>query len=157
MTAFPRTGGSYAEYVSVPAFSVARKPSVLSHAEAAAVPLAALTAWGAVVDLAKAHEGQKVLIHAGAGGVGHLAVQIAAYFGAEVVATASLRMPSGCSSSARPGSSTTRRWISRTSSPTSTSSSMESAMPSTAPVHGPCRFCDPADSSSRCRRPAGRR
>ncbi|THG31125.1 NADP-dependent oxidoreductase [Naasia lichenicola] len=89
MTAFPRTGGSYAEYVSVPAFSVARKPSVLSHAEAAAVPLAALTAWGAVVDLAKAHEGQKVLIHAGAGGVGHLAVQIAAYFGAEVVTTAS--------------------------------------------------------------------
>jgi len=89
MTAFPRTGGSYAEYVAVPALSVARKPSVLSHAEAAAVPLAALTAWGAVVDLAKAHEGQKVLIHAGSGGVGHLAVQFAAYFGAEVTATSS--------------------------------------------------------------------
>lgn len=89
MTAFPRTTGSYAEYVSVPALNVTRKPSVLSHAEAAAVPLAALTAWGAVVELAKAHEGQRVLIHAGAGGVGHFAVQFAAYFGAEVTATAS--------------------------------------------------------------------
>jgi len=91
MTAFPRTTGSYAEYVAVPALNVARKPSTLSHVEAAAVPLAALTAWGAVVDLAKAHEGQRILIHAGAGGVGHLAVQFAAYFGAEVTATASTR------------------------------------------------------------------
>src|SRR4051794_33443249 len=91
MTAFPRTPGSYAEYVAVPALNLARKPSVLSHAEAAAVPLAALTAWGAVVELAKAHEGQRVLIHAGAGGVGHLAVQFAAYFGAEVATTASAR------------------------------------------------------------------
>jgi NADPH:quinone reductase-like Zn-dependent oxidoreductase len=91
MTAFPRTTGSYAEYVSVPALNVARKPSILSHAEAAAVPLAALTAWGAVVELAKAHEGQRVLIHAGAGGVGHFAVQFAAYFGAAVTATASRR------------------------------------------------------------------
>lgn len=89
MTAFPRGGGSYAEYASVPALSVARKPRILSHTEAAAVPLAALTAWGAVVDVAKAHEGQRVLIHAGAGGVGHLAVQFASYFGAEVTATCS--------------------------------------------------------------------
>ncbi|BDI21399.1 NADP-dependent oxidoreductase [Herbiconiux sp. L3-i23] len=89
MAGFPRQSGAYAEYVSVPALSVARKPSVLSHVEAAAVPLAALTAWGATVDIAKAHEGQRVLIHAGAGGVGHLAVQFAAYFGAEVTATAS--------------------------------------------------------------------
>ncbi|HEY8587931.1 MAG TPA: NADP-dependent oxidoreductase [Naasia sp.] len=89
MTAFPRTTGSYAEYVSVPALSVARKPRILSHVEASAVPLAALTAWGAVVDLAKAHEGQRILIHAGAGGVGHFAVQFAAYFGASVAATAS--------------------------------------------------------------------
>jgi NADPH:quinone reductase-like Zn-dependent oxidoreductase len=91
MTAFPRTTGSYAEYVSVPAMSVARKPRVLSHVEAAAVPLAALTAWGAVVDLGKAHEGQRMLIDAGAGGVGHLAVQFGAYFGADVTATASER------------------------------------------------------------------
>jgi NADPH:quinone reductase-like Zn-dependent oxidoreductase len=89
MTAFPRQGGSYAEYVSVPALNVARKPSVLSHTEAAAVPLAALTAWGAAVEIAKAHQGQRMLIHAGAGGVGHLAVQFAAYFGADVTATAS--------------------------------------------------------------------
>lgn len=91
MTAFPRTTGSYAEYVSVPALSLARKPSILTHAEAAAVPLAALTAWGTVVELGKAHEGQRMLIHAGAGGVGHFAVQFAAYFGAEVTTTASAR------------------------------------------------------------------
>jgi NADPH:quinone reductase-like Zn-dependent oxidoreductase len=87
----PRATGSFAEYLTVPAQQVASKPKILSHAEAAAVPLAALTAWGAVVELAKAHEGQRILIHAGAGGVGHLAVQFAAYFGAHVIATASGR------------------------------------------------------------------
>ncbi|ARC57568.1 Zinc-type alcohol dehydrogenase-like protein [Frondihabitans sp. 762G35] len=87
----PRSAGSYAEFVSVPALSVARKPGTLSHVEAAGVPLAALTAWGLVVDVAKAHEGQRILIHAGAGGVGHFAVQFAAYFGAHVVTTASAR------------------------------------------------------------------
>ncbi|WP_165067906.1 NADP-dependent oxidoreductase [Marisediminicola senii] len=91
MTAFPRSCGSYAEYVSVSTLSVARKPRSLSHLEAAAVPLAALTAWGMVVDIAKAHEGQRVLIHAGSGGVGHFAVQFAAYFGAHVIATGSTR------------------------------------------------------------------
>src|SRR3954447_141019 len=91
MTAFPRTTGSYAEYVSVPALNLTRKPSVLSHAEAAAVPLAALTAWGAVVEVAKAHEGQRMLIHAGAGGVGHFAIQFATYFGARVITTGSAR------------------------------------------------------------------
>jgi len=89
MAAFPRSSGSYAEYVAVPALSVARKPVGLSHVEAAGVPLAALTAWGLVVDTAHAHEGQRVLIHAGAGGVGHFAVQLAAYFGAHVTATGS--------------------------------------------------------------------
>lgn len=89
VSATPRTSGSFAEYVAVPANQVAPKPKVLSHAEAAAVPLAATTAWGAVVEVAKAHEGQRILIHAGAGGVGHFAVQIAAYFGAHVIATAS--------------------------------------------------------------------
>lgn len=87
----PRSNGTYAEYVSVPALQVARKPKKLSHVEAAAVPLAALTAWGLVVDVAKAHEGQRILIHAGAGGVGHFAVQFAAYFGAHVVTTCSPR------------------------------------------------------------------
>lgn len=91
ISAAPRGAGSFAEYVTVPAQQVAAKPKVLSHAEAAAVPLAAITAWGAVVELAKAHEAQRILIHAGAGGVGHLAVQFAAYFGAHVIATASGR------------------------------------------------------------------
>jgi NADPH:quinone reductase-like Zn-dependent oxidoreductase len=89
MVPFPRTGGSYAEYVVVPSQSVTRKPASLSHVEAAGVPLAALTAWGVVVETARAHEGQRMLIHAAAGGVGHFAVQLAAYFGAHVTATAS--------------------------------------------------------------------
>lgn len=87
----PRMSGAYAEYLTVPALSVIRKPSRLSHVEAAAVPLAALTAWGMVVETAKAHEGQRMLIHAGAGGVGHFAVQFASYFGAHVIATGSAR------------------------------------------------------------------
>lgn len=89
MVMVPRFGGSYAEYISVPSLSVVRKPSTLSHIEAAAAPLAALTAWGMVVEVAKAHEGQRMLIHAGSGGVGHFAVQFASYFGAHVIATAS--------------------------------------------------------------------
>ncbi|GAA3911953.1 NADP-dependent oxidoreductase [Microbacterium invictum] len=91
MVPFPRSGGTYAEYTVVPTLSVARKPASLSHVEAAGVPLAALTAWGLVVETARAHEGQRVLIHAGAGGVGHFAVQLAAYFGAHVTATGSER------------------------------------------------------------------
>lgn len=91
MAAFPRSGGTYAEYAVVPSLSVARKPASLSHVEAAGVPLAALTAWGLIVETAHAHEGQRILIHAGSGGVGHFAVQFAAYFGAHVTATASGR------------------------------------------------------------------
>ena len=75
----------------MPSLSVARKPASLSHVEAAGVPLAALTAWGLVVETAHAHEGQRMLIHAGSGGVGHFAVQFAAYFGAHVTATGSGR------------------------------------------------------------------
>lgn len=91
MLPFPRTGGSYAEYAVVPSLSVARKPAALSYVEAAGVPLAALTAWGLVVETAHAHEGQRMLIHAGSGGVGHFAVQFAAYFGAHVTVTSSGR------------------------------------------------------------------
>lgn len=91
MATVPRMSGAYAEYLSVNTLSVARKPSMLSHVEAAGVPLAALTAWGMVVETAKAHEGQRMLIHAGAGGVGHFAVQFASYFGAHVIATGSSR------------------------------------------------------------------
>lgn len=89
MMTVPRGSGSYAEYVSVPALQLARKPLGISHIQAAGVPIAALTAWGAVVQVGKVHDGQKVLIHAGAGGVGHLAVQLARYFGAYVTATGS--------------------------------------------------------------------
>ena len=88
-----RFAGADAEYAVVrPADShtaVAHKPPSLSHVEAAGVPLAALTAWGLIVETAHAHEGQRILIHAGGGGVGHFAVQFAAYFGAHVIATAS--------------------------------------------------------------------
>jgi NADPH:quinone reductase-like Zn-dependent oxidoreductase len=91
MVPVPRMDGTYAAYVAVPTISVARKPTRLSHLEAAGVPTAALAAWGMVVEIAKAHEGQRMLIHAAAGGVGHLAVQFASYFGAHVVATGSQR------------------------------------------------------------------
>lgn len=91
MVPFPRSGGTYAQYAVVPTLSVARKPSALSHVEAAGVPLAALTAWGLVVETAHAHEGQRILIHGASGGVGHFAVQLAAYFGAHVSATCSPR------------------------------------------------------------------
>ncbi len=91
MAKVPRGGGSYAELVAATSLSVAPMPTSLDFVQAAAVPLAALTAWGAVVDTARVHDGQRVLIHAGAGGVGHFAVQLAAYFGATVTATGSPR------------------------------------------------------------------
>ncbi|WP_213815680.1 NADP-dependent oxidoreductase [Glaciihabitans sp. dw_435] len=91
MVMVPRFSGSYAEYLTVPSLSLTKKPAGISHVEAAGVPLAALTAWGMVVEVAKAHEGQRMLIHAGAGGVGHFAVQFASYFGAHVIATGSTR------------------------------------------------------------------
>ncbi len=91
MAPTPRSPGTYAEFTAVQALSVAAKPKNLSHVEAAGVPLAAMTAWGAVVDVARAREGQRMLIHAGSGGVGHFAVQFAAYFGAHVIATGSTR------------------------------------------------------------------
>lgn len=91
MARVPRTSGSYAEYIPVSSLSVTRKPARMSHIEAAAVPVAALTAWGMVVDMAAAAPGQRMLIHAGSGGVGHFAVQFAKAFGAHVVATGSTR------------------------------------------------------------------
>lgn len=90
--AHPARGwGSFAERVAVSSICLARKPASLTWEEAAAVPLAALTAWDAVVRVARAHGGQRVLVHAGAGagGVGHFAVQLAKYLGARVIATAS--------------------------------------------------------------------
>ncbi|MEV5895939.1 NADP-dependent oxidoreductase [Nonomuraea fuscirosea] len=86
---FPRAAGAYAEYVTAPARQWARKPATLDHVHAAAVPLAALTAWQALVDTARVQAGQRVLITAAAGGVGHFAVQFARHLGARVIATAS--------------------------------------------------------------------
>jgi NADPH2:quinone reductase len=81
--------GTLAEFVSVDADLLAHKPGNLSMREAAALPLITITAWEGLVDRAKVHAGQTVLIHAGAGGVGHIAVQIARAYGAEVFATVS--------------------------------------------------------------------
>ncbi|MGW7824771.1 NADP-dependent oxidoreductase [Streptomyces puniciscabiei] len=86
---FPRAANAYAEYVTAPARQFARKPATLDHVHAAAVPLAALTAWQAVVDTAHVQAGQRVLVTAAAGGVGHFAVQFARHLGAHVIATAS--------------------------------------------------------------------
>ncbi|MED7954159.1 NADP-dependent oxidoreductase [Streptomyces sp. BE303] len=86
---FPRAATGYAEYVAVPSRQVARKPASLDHVQAAALPLAGLTAWQGLVDAARLSEGERVLIHRAAGGVGHLAVQIAKARGAHVIALAS--------------------------------------------------------------------
>lgn len=87
----PRYSGSNAEFVACPFMSLARKPANLGFVEAGAVPLAVLTAWAAVVEAGRVYSGQRVLIHAGAGGVGHFAVQLAHHYGAHVVTTASAR------------------------------------------------------------------
>lgn len=88
MPRFPRQAGAYAEYVTAPARHFARKPAGIDHVQAAALPLAGLTAWQTLVDTADVQPGQRVLIHAAAGGVGHLAVQIAKARGAHVIGTA---------------------------------------------------------------------
>lgn len=89
MVNFPGHGKAYAEYVAAPASHLALKPSNISHEETAAATLAALTAWQAVVTNAKVSKGQKIVIQAASGGVGHYAVQIAKYLGAYVIATSS--------------------------------------------------------------------
>ena len=81
--------GAYAEYHLVEEAIVSKKPSNLSHTEAASIPLAASTAWDALVERAKVKIGETVLIHAGAGGVGSLAIQLAKLCGAYVFATCS--------------------------------------------------------------------
>jgi len=86
---YPTFGGGWAEYVNVKEGEVAAKPKSLNFVEAAAVPMAALTAWQALVDVAKVQPGQTVLIHGGSGGVGSFAIQIAKARGARVIATAS--------------------------------------------------------------------
>ncbi|MEY2536960.1 MAG: hypothetical protein QOG67_700 [Verrucomicrobiota bacterium] len=82
-------GGGWAEYCISNEGEAATKPASLNFTEAAAVPLAALTAWQALIDTAKIEKGQTVLIHGGSGGVGSFAIQIAKERGARVIATAS--------------------------------------------------------------------
>jgi len=89
MVNFPGHGKAYAEYVAAPAAHLALKPGNITHEEAAAATLAALTAFQMLVTHGRVKAGQRLLIHAGAGGVGHYAVQIAKHLGAYVVATAS--------------------------------------------------------------------
>ncbi|HEV2840761.1 MAG TPA: NADP-dependent oxidoreductase [Chthoniobacterales bacterium] len=84
-------GGGWAEYAVATEGEAAAKPPSLSFVAAAAVPLAALTAWQALIDAAKLSAGQTVLIHGGSGGVGTMAIQIAKGRGAKVIATASTR------------------------------------------------------------------
>ena len=79
----------YAEFVAVSVSLLARKPNNISFEEAAAATLAALTAWEAIVDILKIKKGDRFLVHAAAGGVGHFAVQIAKHFGAYVIGTSS--------------------------------------------------------------------
>ncbi|WPO75834.1 NADP-dependent oxidoreductase [Streptomyces sp. KN37] len=88
MPRFPEQAGGYAEFVAAPARRFAPKPAGIDHVQAAALPLAALTAWQGLVETAGLRAGQRVLVHAAAGGVGHLAVQIAKAHGAYVIGTA---------------------------------------------------------------------
>jgi NADPH:quinone reductase-like Zn-dependent oxidoreductase len=83
--------GAFAEFIAIDTDDVALKPSSLSFEQAGAVPLVALASWQALVDVARVQPGQKVLVHAGAGGLGSTAVQVAKYLGAQVAATASTK------------------------------------------------------------------
>ena len=87
----PTRNGAYADYIVVRESELALKPNSLHHIRAAAVPLAALTAWQSLFDTAQLQPGQRVLIHGGSGGVGHFAVQLAKWKGAYVLATASTK------------------------------------------------------------------
>lgn len=86
---FNQRQGTYAEYVQVDASLLAMKPSSLTFEQAAAAPLALITAWEALYDRARITAGQTVLVHAGAGGVGHVAIQLAKLTGASVMTTVS--------------------------------------------------------------------
>ncbi|MFI9173872.1 NADP-dependent oxidoreductase [Streptomyces lincolnensis] len=89
MLPYPWGHGSHAEYVIAPVRALTHKPASIDHTQAGALPLVSLTAWQALVENADLRPGQRVLIHAAAGGVGHVAVQIAKARGAYVIGTAS--------------------------------------------------------------------
>jgi len=89
MPRFPQIAAAYAEYVSIPDAEVAHKPQSIDHIHAAALPLVSLTAWQALFEAIDLKDGQNILIHAAAGGVGHIAVQLAKWKNAFVIGTAS--------------------------------------------------------------------
>lgn len=91
MANFPGKGSAYAEYVAVPSAHLTLKPTNISHQEAASATLAALTAWQTLVERGNIKKGDKVLIHAASGGVGHYATQIAKHFGAYVIGISSAK------------------------------------------------------------------
>ncbi|MBI5447123.1 MAG: zinc-dependent alcohol dehydrogenase family protein [Gammaproteobacteria bacterium] len=82
-------GGALADYMLADAALLAKKPKTLSFAESAALPLVSLTAWEGLISYANLQKGQRVLVHGGTGGVGHLALQLAKYLGAQVFTTSS--------------------------------------------------------------------
>lgn len=86
-----KRNGTYAEYVAVRETEISIKPRTISHMEAASIPLVGITAWDALFTKAKLKTGDRVLIHAGAGGVGSIAVQLAKAHGAHVITTASAK------------------------------------------------------------------
>jgi NADPH:quinone reductase-like Zn-dependent oxidoreductase len=89
MTRFPDSGGGYAEFVTAKASDIAHIPDNLGFADAASVPMKALTAWQALVDRGNIGNNDRILIHGASGGVGHFAVQIARQLGAHVYGTCS--------------------------------------------------------------------
>jgi len=93
--------GTFAEYIAMDEADVAMKPNNPTMAEAASVPLVALTAWQVLVERAKLQKGQKVLIHAGSGGVGTIAIQLAKHLGAFVATTTSTGKYRSCEKSRR--------------------------------------------------------
>ena len=84
---FGRGSGTYAEYAIAPVTTIARKPTGVSFEQAATLPVGGVTAWVGLFDVANLEPGQRLLVHGGAGGVGHLAVQLAHWKGAHVIAT----------------------------------------------------------------------
>ncbi len=91
MPRFPGEAKAYSEYAAVPARDLARKPERLNWEQSAALPMAGLTAWQALFDTAQLREGETVFIPGGSGGVGHLAIQLARWKGARVIAATSTR------------------------------------------------------------------
>jgi NADPH:quinone reductase-like Zn-dependent oxidoreductase len=89
MVNFPGHGKAYAEYVAAPASHLAKKPANVTHQQAAATTLAALTAYQALFHQAGLQKGQRILVHAAAGGVGHFVVQLAKHIGAHIIGTSS--------------------------------------------------------------------